>query len=33
LQRLRMNRVFDDPDATVDYFEHLDFRPVDPARD
>jgi CubicO group peptidase (beta-lactamase class C family) len=29
LERLRMNRVFDDPDATVDYFEHLDFRPVD----
>ncbi|MEJ2400605.1 MAG: serine hydrolase [Xanthomonadales bacterium] len=29
LQRLRMNRVFDDPEATIDYFEHLDFRPVD----
>ena len=32
LLRLRMNRVFDDPEATVDYFEHLDFRPVDPAQ-
>ena len=31
LQGLRMNRVFDDPDATVDYFEYLDFRPVDRA--
>ena len=29
LTNLRMNRVFDDPEATVDYFEHLDFRPVD----
>ena len=29
LQSLKMNRVFDDPEATVDYFEHLDFRPVD----
>jgi len=29
LQSLRMNRVFDEPDATVDYFEYLDFRPVD----
>ncbi len=29
LQGLRMNRVFDEPDATVDYFEYLDFRPMD----
>jgi CubicO group peptidase (beta-lactamase class C family) len=29
LYRLRMNRVFDDPDATIDYFEHLDLRPVE----
>jgi hypothetical protein len=28
LVRLRMNRVFDDPEATVDYFEYLDFSPV-----
>jgi CubicO group peptidase (beta-lactamase class C family) len=27
LERIRMNRVFDDPDATIDYFEHLDLRP------
>jgi hypothetical protein len=28
LERIRMNRVFDDPDATIDYFEHLDLRPA-----
>lgn len=28
LAHLKMNRVFDDPDATIDYFEHLDFKPV-----
>ena len=27
LERIRMNRVFDDPDATIDYFEHIDLRP------
>ena len=27
LERIRMNRVFDDPDATIDYFEHVDLRP------
>lgn len=27
IDRIRMNRVFDDPDATIDYFEHLDLRP------
>ena len=26
---IRMNRVFDDPDATIDYFEHLDLKPAD----
>lgn len=30
LQGLRMNRVFDTPDATIDYFEHLDFKPIQP---
>lgn len=29
LAGIRMNRVFDDPDATVDYFEHIDLKPVD----
>ena len=29
LEGIRMNRLFDDPDATVDYFEHLDFRPAE----
>jgi CubicO group peptidase (beta-lactamase class C family) len=29
LAGIKMNRVFDDPDATVDYFEHLDFKPAD----
>ncbi len=29
LAGIRMNRVFDDPDATIDYFEHLDLKPVD----
>ena len=27
LERIRMNRVFDDPDATIDYFEHIDLKP------
>ena len=31
LERMRMNRVFDTPDATIDYFEHLDFKPVHAA--
>jgi hypothetical protein len=26
---IRMNRVFDDPDATIDYFEHIDLKPAD----
>ena len=29
LEAIRMNRVFDDPDATIDYFEHLDLKPVE----
>ena len=29
LEGIRMNRVFDDPDATIDYFEHLDLERVD----
>ena len=29
LDRIKMNRVFDDPDATIDYFEHLDLRPAE----
>jgi len=29
LAGMRMNRVFDTPDATIDYFEHLDFKPLD----
>ena len=31
LDRMRMNRVFDSPDATIDYFEHLDLEPVEAA--
>lgn len=29
LAGIRMNRVFDDPDATIDYFEHLHLVPAD----
>ncbi|MBT8041462.1 MAG: serine hydrolase [Gammaproteobacteria bacterium] len=29
LAGMRMNRVFDTPDATIDYFEHLEFKPLD----
>lgn len=29
LDGIRMNRVFDDPDATIDYFEHLELKPVE----
>jgi len=28
LARVQMNRVFDSPDATIDYFEYLDLKPV-----
>jgi len=33
LKGIRMNRVFDDPDATIDYFEHIDLKPADGSRD
>jgi CubicO group peptidase (beta-lactamase class C family) len=29
LDGIRMNRVFDDPDATIDYFEYLELEPAD----
>ena len=29
MHRIRMNRVFDSPDATIDYFEYLDLKPTD----
>ena len=29
IDRIKMNRVFDTPDATIDYFEYLDLLPAD----
>jgi hypothetical protein len=29
LARVRMNRVFDSPDATIDYFEYLDLQAIE----